>query len=94
MPKRNHMRSIPYLLPSPIISADRAALYARLHDFMYRESIRTGQTPIPPELADQAEWLAFCHWKHLNWLRLARAAADQYMDRLDREEALRVAETP
>ena len=76
------------------LSEEKTLLYERLHDFMYRESIRTGKTPKPKELEDPQEWRAFCHWKHMNWLRLARAAADKYIASLKQQEAFTLAENP
>ncbi len=81
--------------PRPMnLSIEKQQLYERLHDFMYRESIRLGKTPMPKELEDPQEWRAFCHWRHQNWLKLARPAAERYIASLRSERELALAEQP
>jgi hypothetical protein len=65
------------------LSEEKQKLYARLHEWMYQESIRTNHTPLPKELEDPKEWEAFVEWRHENWRRLGRkavAAFDEWYD--------------
>ena len=80
------------------LSEEKQQLYARLHDWMYQESLRTNHTPRPKELEDPKEWEAFVEWRHQNWLRLCDQAAQGFREYLDRKEtaapALALAEEP
>ena len=103
MPRTNPAKFMNSFAEEPIITEEKARLYDRLHEQMYAESIRQGRTPIPDELKDPQEWDAFCHWKHLNWLRIAQAAAADYVQslraegklpRITEQSSLALAETP
>ena len=82
------------------VSAEKQQLYAKLHDWMYQESLRTNHTPLPKELEDPAEWAAFCEWRHQNWLQLGEkflTKFDQWLAEKESRESLptlALAETP
>ena len=79
------------------LSEEKQQLYARLHDWMYQESLRTNRTPLPKELEDPKEWEAFVVWRNANWRRLGRkavAAFDEWFDRKQAATPLALAETP
>ena len=69
------------------LSEEKQQLYTRLHDWMYRESIRTHNTPLPKELEDPKEWDAFVEWRHQNWRRICEEDAREYRKHLLRKEA-------
>ena len=80
------------------LSEEKQKLYARLHDWMYQESLRTNHTPLPKELEDPQEWEAFCRWRNDNWRAISRKASDKFMEWLEQKEsaapALALAESP
>ncbi len=80
MPKPNPKQSMN-------LSEEKQKLYARLHDWMYQESIRTNHTPLPKELEDPKEWDAFVVWRNENWRRLGRKAVAAFDVWFDRKEA-------
>ena len=79
------------------LSEEKQTQYEQMYEQMYQASIITGQTPVPPQLAnDPVERRNFLNWRHEFWVHVSGQAATEYRRYLDQPAVSgnALAETP